>query len=288
MEEKCFLCGSKKYHIIHHGVRGNADIDVFKCDECGLVRLSDFIENTDEFYKNSGMRRLNDEDMKEILVKASTDDERRYQYTKGMIENKSVLDFGCGAGGYLTRAQKIAKNVAGVEPEQVMNDMINAKKIKCYHDISEVEEGTKFDVITMFHVLEHLATPQKYLINIKKYLKGGDGRIVIEVPNADDALLSLYENEKFADFTYWECHLFLYTNETLKKLLHSVGLKPVFMEQIQRYPLANHLFWLSQGKPGGHMKWKALVDDRLDKLYGDKLAKLGIADTILAIAKVDS
>lgn len=173
MEEQCFLCGSRRYHRIHHGVRGNADIDVLKCDDCGLVRLSEFIANTDEFYKNSGMRRLNDEDMKEILVRASTDDERRYQYTKGMVENKSVLDFGCGAGGYLTKAKKTAKTVAGVEPEQVMNDYINTLGIKCYQDVSEVEDGTKFDVITMFHVLEHLAKPQKYLTNLKEMLGGG-------------------------------------------------------------------------------------------------------------------
>lgn len=99
--------------------------------------------------------------------------------------------------------------------------------------------------------------------------------------------MSLYGSKEFADFTYWECHLFLYTNDTLKKLLHSVGLKPIFMEQIQRYPLANHLYWLSQGKPGGHVKWKALTDDELDKLYGDKLAKLGIADTIMTIAEIE-
>ncbi len=39
-------------------------------------------------------------------------------------------------------------------------------------------------------------------------------------------------------------------------------------------------YWLSRGKPGGHLIWSALSDERLDMLYGDILAKNGIADTL--------
>lgn len=67
-------------------------------------------------------------------------------------------------------------------------------------------------------------------------------------------------------------------------MLASASLRPIFIEQIQRYPLANHLYWLTHGKPGGHVNWKALTDENLDKAYGNKLARLGIADTIMAIA----
>lgn len=171
MQSKCILCGSSEYHVIHHGVRGNKDIDVLKCDSCGLVRLSEFIQNTDEFYTNSGMRRLNDEDLKEILVKAEHDDERRYQYTKSMIENKRVLDFGCGAGGYLERASLSAKQVVGIEPEKTMNQYINASGFKCYHSIDDlINTGEQFDIITMFHVLEHLDNPKGYLRKISQCL----------------------------------------------------------------------------------------------------------------------
>ena len=112
-----------------------------------------------------------------------------------------------------------------------------------------------------------------------------NGRIVIEIPNADDALLSLYGCEAFADFTYWMCHLYLYSSRTLPMLVEKAGLRIQFMQQVQRYPLANHLHWLSCGKPGGHQKWACMCDSDLDRDYGSKLARLGIADTIMAVIR---
>ena len=78
---------------------------------------------------------------------------------------------------------------------------------------------------------------------------------------------------------------YLYSNQTLKALIEKAGLRIDFIQQIQRYPLANHLYWLSHNKPGGHQEWGMLTDYELDKAYGDKLAKLGIADTIIAVVK---
>ncbi len=53
------------------------------------------------------------------------------------------------------------------------------------------------------------------------------------------------------------------------------------MRQVQRYPLENHLYWLSQGKPGGHFRWSFMESDALNRQYGAMLANLGVADTII-------
>ena len=133
----------------------------------------------------------------------------------------------------------------------------------------------------MWHVLEHLDDPVPVLRGLSDMLTD-NGSLLIEVPNADDALISLYESDAFKDFTYWECHLYLYTTETLKRLVDMAGLKVNFITQYQRYPLSNHLYWLTKGKPGGHIVWNMIRDEALDKAYGAKLARLGIADTIIA------
>ena len=52
-----------------------------------------------------------------------------------------------------------------------------------------------------------------------------NGQIIVEVPNADDALLTLYECEPFSHFTYWSCHLFLYTAKTLQMLFDQITSK---------------------------------------------------------------
>lgn len=285
MENSCYLCGENDVEIIHYGVRGNSDINVLRCKQCGLVYLSQSLHDVDQFYRDSGMRKQEILDLKGIRVKAYADDYRRFQFTRNRIENKVVCDFGCGAGGYLLEAAKVASKVYGVELESTMCDAINSGGggVKCFPSIDEAERELtgKVDVITMWHVLEHLQDPIASLHRLKKLL-APHGVIYIEVPNAEDALLSLYQNSSFADFTYWECHLFLYNNETLKKLIEQAGMKIVFQTQIQRYSLANHLYWLTKGLPGGHIQWNMLNRHSLDQEYEKLLVGLGIADTLIA------
>ena len=269
----CFLCGSKKSKIIHNGVRGDPSIDVIKCENCGLIRLSKFIADLEDYYSSSKMRIGDDEtNLKEIEVAAAVDDERRYKFISRMIENKTYLDFGCGAGGVLKLAQNKAQNVFGIEPEKAMFRAINNEGIKCYPSLKHAlnELNGSVDVVSLFHVLEHLDDPIGYLNELKKLLST-NGKIIIEVPNADDALLSLYESKAFADFTYWESHLYLYNNTTFAELIRQAGLKIQFLGQIQRYPL--------------HKEWAMLSNEKLDAEYANQLAKLGIADTIMAIIR---
>ena len=276
---RCFLCGGEKSEIIHKGTRGgDKHIDVLQCASCGLVRLSEVMDDVEQFYQASGMRDQLVDTPAHTRITTRMDDERRFRFTENMIEGKDVLDFGCGDGGYLIRARKVARHVQGIELEKAMCDGLQEEGLSCCASLDEVGQ---FDVITLFHVLEHLEAPLDYLEKIRQHLTP-DGMILIEVPNAEDALLSLYHSEAFADFTYWHCHVYLYNNMTLRRLAKKAGLKVKFMRQVQRYPLANHLYWLSQDKPGGHQAWAFLRDVALDERYGDMLATLGIADTILA------
>ena len=133
----------------------------------------------------------------------------------------------------------------------------------------------------MFHVLEHILDPKAILSELTEMLADG-GQIIVEVPNADDALLTLYQCEPFSNFTYWSCHLFLFTAKTLKMLFSQVNLKVNYIKQIQRYSLSNHLYWLANGKPGGHQKWRFLNSPELHAAYEKQLTAIGKCDTLLA------
>ena len=286
MLKGCFLCGSNKYHIIHRGVRNAPNINVLKCDCCGLVRLSDCLE--ENYYKESKMRQNDSEtDIHQIRVTAENDDVRRYNYIKNLVQNKTYLDFGCGAGGVLRYSSTVAKKVYGIELEDSMCKQLNSEGIKCFGDIDEALKNIneKIDVISLFHVLEHLPEPIVILNKLKAMLSP-NGVMIIEVPNADDALLSLYNCREFADFTYWESHIYLYNRETFSKLIKMAEMKVRFLGQIQRYPLSNTLYWLSKGQPGGHKCWSMLSNDTLDRQYEKQLANLGIADTIIAMVEL--
>ena len=105
---------------------------------------------------------------------------------------------------------------------------------------------------------------------------------MIEVPSSEDALLTLYDSDMFQRFTYWSQHLFLFNAETLRILAAQAGLRVVSIQQFQRYPLSNHLHWLSRNLPGGHQHWSFLDTPALTEAYAASLAAVGKCDTIIA------
>lgn len=277
---ECYLCKNKKFEQRDGTVRDNPNLNVLECTSCGLVFLSSFDHIRDGFYENSGMHGENLRDIQSLINESSFDDERRFEFLKSLLPNRSVLDVGCGTGSFLSKVRILANKVHGVEPEKRLAEHFQQMDLTVYNNISKVPDQNKYDIITMFHVLEHFADPRVILIELSKLLEE-KGQIIIEVPNSDDALLTLYQSEAFSCFTYWSCHLFLFNTRTLKILADQAGLNINYIKQVQRYSLANHMFWLSKGKPNGHRQWYFLDSPDLHDAYQRQLAALGKCDTIM-------
>jgi len=281
---KCYLCGGIKFKKRPGSVRDRPELEVFECASCGLVFLSSFDHIRDSFYENSGMHEEDISNIQDWIRETEWDDERRFQYLKSALTNKRLLDFGCGPGGFILKAQNLTSIAHGMELETRLNSHYKNRGLAVFQNLPDIPSdirGGGYDIITMFHVLEHIPDPKAILVELSKILAVG-GQIIVEVPNADDALLTLYKNKPFSNFTYWSCRLFLFTAKTLKMLFSQVNLKVNYIKQVQRYPLANHLYWLANGKPGGHQKWHFLNSPGLHAAYEKQLAGIGKCDTILA------
>jgi 2-polyprenyl-3-methyl-5-hydroxy-6-metoxy-1,4-benzoquinol methylase len=265
-------------------VRDNAELRVMECRACGLVFLSSQDHITEQFYDEGGMHG-GSVDPTRWSHETAADDNRRFEYCRPFLANKRVLDFGFGNGGFLLRARAAAACVAGVDRDSTAADVLQTKGVIIAADLAGVP-GT-FDVITMFHVLEHMKDPRGVLTALASRLSPG-GRLIVEVPNADDALIRLYDVDAFKDFTYWSCHLYLFTASTLSTVFQQVQATSVRIQHVQRYPLSNHLYWLARGKPGGHVQWACLDHRSLTEAYEARLASLGMTDTLLADVRFDT
>ena len=282
--KKCYLCGNTEFNTRPGSVRDNASLEVLECSSCGLVFLSSFDHIKEDFYENSDMHGEEMLDIEAWLKETAWDDERRFQYLKAVLPNRRLLDFGCGAGGFLLNAQELAATTHGVEPEIRLSNHYQSHGLTVFQNLSDIStdiRGGGYDIITMFHVLEHIPDSKAILDELSELL-ADNGQIIVEVPNADDVLLTMYNNKPFSHFTYWSCHLFLYTAKTLQILFDQMSLKVNYIKQIQRYPLSNHLYWLANGKPGGHQKWHFLDSPELRAAYEKQLAAIGKCDTIMA------
>lgn len=282
----CYLCRSSSFVKISDRVRDRDDIKVLKCDKCGLV----FLEKSDhickKFYQNGEMEKsissanIINFDMAETTDFVDTN--KRFNLHHKYFINKRVLDFGCGRGSFLKKIKHegIANKLYALEPNSSLQEFLK-KDFPIFSSISEIPDAS-LDIISMFHVLEHIPDPLKVLDELYNKLAVG-GKIIIEVPHSEDALLKLYECEAFANFTYWSCHLYLFNLSNLESLIKKTKYKINCIKQYQRYSLANHLHWLAKNKPAGHIKWAFLEDEFLHEIYEKKLAEIGQCDTLVAI-----
>ena len=276
----CYLCGSKEYDIRPGKCRDNEFLKIFECKKCGLVYLSDFSHIKNDFYENNGQVKSN-EKVKIVNTATIIDTQRRFDQFSLLFTNKKVLDFGCGKGAFLMKLKHegLCSELFSLEVNNEYYETLN-KNFTHYSDIDEIENSS-LDYITLFHVLEHLPDPLSILNKLYVKLKDG-GKIIIEVPSSDDVLLKTYKSKVFSKFTYWSLHLFLFNTNSLTRLIKKTMFNIVYVKQFQRYSLANHLHWLSQEKPGGHLEYHFLENDLLNQIYSKKLAEIGQCDTIIA------
>jgi 2-polyprenyl-3-methyl-5-hydroxy-6-metoxy-1,4-benzoquinol methylase len=207
------------------------------------------------------------------------DDKRRIVQHNNILKNKKILDFGCGWGGFLKKIIK-EKLLTGIElrKECILYIKKNIKKIHISDNLNNLNE--KYDVITMFHVLEHIPHQIETLKTLKTKLTK-NGKIIIEVPSANDFLLKLKE---FKKFTFWSEHLILHTENSLRKILEFSGFKKINIKYYQRYNFSNHLGWFIKRIPGGHDLYKNISDKKINKDYSDYLIRNKSTDTLSAIA----
>ncbi|MFH0969415.1 MAG: class I SAM-dependent methyltransferase [Patescibacteria group bacterium] len=139
---------------------------------------------------------------------------------------KSVLDIGSGRGWMLYFLKKYFKYqvAAGTQISENAYKFSKEKlKLEIYNqDLLELDFGRNFEVITLWHVLEHIADPEAYIEKISEMLEN-NGILLIEVPNFNSWSRILSKSYWLAlDPTH---HLTFFTQDSLKLLLEKYNLK---------------------------------------------------------------
>jgi 2-polyprenyl-3-methyl-5-hydroxy-6-metoxy-1,4-benzoquinol methylase len=120
--------------------------------------------------------------------------EKAYHFVKGIaLKNKlnlinncssikgNLLDIGAGTGDFLLTAKQNGWYTIGVEPSEKAKGIAIEKGIQ-FSDSTEELESNSFDVITMWHVLEHVPNLEIQIKELKRLVKP-NGTIIIAVPN---------------------------------------------------------------------------------------------------------
>lgn len=154
-------------------------------------------------------------------------------------KGKNLLDVGCGTGGFLAVTKKRGWTGFGIEPNVQARNIGNKKTDDRIFDVNKLLEfdAESFDVITLWHVLEHLPNLEDQISLLKKLLKA-NGTLIIAVPN-HNSFDARHYNEYWAAYDVPR-HLWHFNKKSVSKLFNEVS-----MEVIKTKPMYFDAFYVS-------------------------------------------
>ena len=274
------LSSEDTLEVFSKGTRDDKNLLVFKDKLSDIIFIKDHIVKK-EIYHNQREKIFDFPQEKHF--KRTTNLERRFKETKSFFYNKSVIDFGCGIGDFLCKINPHTKECFGIELGNNERSLLKRKGIKVFQTFDGIPCDS-IDTIFAFHVMEHLPSQIEFLKKAFEKLKKG-GEIYIEVPHARDFLISKLKNQAFIKNTLWSQHLILHTSESLRRFLKICQFKNITIKGVQRYSLSNHLYWLKNNKPSGHVNEFSFLDsESLSNCYEKNLSSVDLNDTLIATA----
>ena len=186
-------------------------------------------ENTEEFYKSEYRKSYKGvhQPKPKHIYRAGRLAHKRISRIEPLIDKSSViLDAGSSSGEFVYLMRKSGYEAQGVEANEPYAEF-SKKNLDIPVSItpfSKFKPKREFDLISMFHVLEHLEKPIRDLRHLADSLRVG-GTMVIEVPNI------LYSDMAFRN-KWHPGHLFSYTKESLSSLMHEVGLELIRCDDV--------------------------------------------------------
>lgn len=142
-----------------------------------------------------------------------------------------LLDIGCGTGDFLVAANESGWQIKGYEPNEKARNIAQKKGVELTRSMQDLIENSA-DVITMWHVLEHVPDVRSQIAELKRLIKPG-GTIIIAVPNYKSYDAKHYQN-------YWAAydvprHLWHFSKKSIQSLfaeqsLELVKVKPMWFD----------------------------------------------------------
>ena len=241
MNNKCPWCGSEKAQInlwLKDEFLTKEDFHICECLNCGLLYTMPRPEKEKigAYYKSEAYY-SHQENKKGFIPKVyervkSINLKHKYRLATSGMQPGKLLDIGCGVGDFLHTAEMHGWECIGVEPSEDAKT-IAQKRMKGMIITSEELESFSdgaFDVITMWHVLEHVDDLKWQVAQLQRLVKPS-GRVIIALPNYKS-----YDGQFYKE--HWAAydvprHLNHFNRITLSKIFKTSGLELVKMDKLK-------------------------------------------------------
>lgn len=191
----------------------------------------------------------------------------KYRLVRRLSKGRYILDVGCGTGDFLAHCRKKGWEVAGVEPdEQARSRAESVPGIRVRGSLQAMDQGEKYDIVTMWHSLEHIHDLNGTLDRLHGLL-AKKGVLLIAVPNHLSLDAVIYGEHWAA----WDVprHLYHFSPDTLRQLLqrHGFKLKKTVPMRLDAY----YVSLLSEKYKSGRASFlKAIINAYKSNYYAKK------------------
>jgi 2-polyprenyl-3-methyl-5-hydroxy-6-metoxy-1,4-benzoquinol methylase len=221
MTFECIYCKSASCETFHlKDAKDGADLDISTCLNCGLVQLAHVPTDQElsEFYAKvyRAQYRKSDTPKPKHIYRAGKVGKARIDKIAPFVRaGQKHLDIGAGGGEFVYLSSRLGLKSQGIDPASSYLEFgKNAYDIPLeIKEVADIDPQEKFDIITMFHVLEHLAHPTDVVETVHGLLSDS-GLFVVEVPNLEAKRTSPTN-------TYFKAHITYFTNLSLQLLMSS-------------------------------------------------------------------
>ena len=154
---------------------------------------------------------------------------QKANWIRNISKGTQILDYGCGTGDFLLKMQKLNWEVSGIEPNDAARNLAQKKCGNVQSSLHDLK-NQKFDVITLWHVLEHIPDFEGKLDEFKKLLKP-NGLLIIAVPNYKSYDAKYYK--KF--WAAWDVprHLWHFSRKGILEIMKSKNFKCTLEKGLQ-------------------------------------------------------
>ena len=219
----------KKYLGLKDYMITKEEFNIVECSYCGFhfTNPIPLEENLDKYYKSEEY--ISHSSNKKGLINSlyhmvrSRTLKHKVKWVKNEANGKQLLDIGSGTGHFLKVANANGFKGIGLEPNSQARDYahkVNEVRSVTQEDLYKIDKNA-FDVITMWHVLEHVYNLRQDLQRISEILNS-NGKLFIAVPNMNSFDARYYRN-------YWAAfdvprHLYHFKQADISRLLLDFGL----------------------------------------------------------------
>lgn len=218
----CNLCGGTEVSILSSRSRSGNPLRTVICRVCGLVWSDPRPHDARRFYEEEyrlAYKNTYSPKPKHVVRAGKVALSRFGKIAQLLSSRKTMLDIGTGGGEFAYLLQSLGHAVNGIEPNRGYADH-SIQQYGLAVQVGFVQDATfapaSFDIVTIWHVLEHTEDPGFILARLRSWLKP-DGVLVVEVPNVEATCQAPRS-------TFHEAHLYNFNVVSLRRLAQKQGL----------------------------------------------------------------